>query len=300
MQNNKNHTKEFKSDKEGHKFTKEYKLRVVAYHEEHDKDLAETIEWVRIKHPCASNHIIRSWVDPVFAEKVRVRSNAANKKWQIKNPVKYEDYCKGRKFSEEYKSSVNEFYKNNNNSIAITIKHVRDQFPGTNTRTVKMWIDKEYAKKEYAKLKKYNQNWNNQNKDRVREYDRLRRAANPGKTLARIKERKKIDIGFRILENMRVYLYQQLKRAHGGIPIKKSQKTIEYIGCTRDELNEHLRKQYKLGMTDENYGSWHVDHIIPCSLFDLTDFEQAKKCFHYTNLQPLWAVENLKKSNNIL
>ena len=48
-------------------------------------------------------------------------------------------------------------------------------------------------------------------------------------------------------------------------------------------------------MTRKNYGLWHVDHIKPCFSFDLTDPEQQKICFHYTNLQPLWALENIKK-----
>ncbi len=65
---------------------------------------------------------------------------------------------------------------------------------------------------------------------------------------------------------------------------------------------EHLEKQFKEGMTWENHGlyGWHIDHIIPCASFDLTDLEQQKKCFHYTNLQPLWAKENLIKGVKIL
>lgn len=50
----------------------------------------------------------------------------------------------------------------------------------------------------------------------------------------------------------------------------------------------------------ENYGEWHIDHIIPCSAFNLEDREQALRCFHYTNLQPLWAQDNLSKSNKIM
>ena len=48
-------------------------------------------------------------------------------------------------------------------------------------------------------------------------------------------------------------------------------------------------------MTKENYGLWHVDHIIPCASFDLTDPKQQKICFHWSNLQPLKAIDNLKK-----
>jgi len=55
-------------------------------------------------------------------------------------------------------------------------------------------------------------------------------------------------------------------------------------------------------MTWENHGfdGWHVDHIKPCTSFDLTDLEQQKQCFHYTNLQPLWKKENFEKRDKIL
>ena len=58
---------------------------------------------------------------------------------------------------------------------------------------------------------------------------------------------------------------------------------------------EHIEKQFKPGMTWERYGEWHVDHIRPCASFDLTDPEQQTICFNYENLQPLWAIDNMKK-----
>lgn len=75
---------------------------------------------------------------------------------------------------------------------------------------------------------------------------------------------------------------------------------MELIGCELSTLKEHLESQFKPGMSWENYGDWHVDHIRPCSSFDLTKNEEQQKCFHYSNLQPLWAHENLKKSNFIV
>ena len=79
----------------------------------------------------------------------------------------------------------------------------------------------------------------------------------------------------------------------------KSKRTMELLGCTIDELWIHMESKFTEVMTKENYGKWHVDHIMPCASFDLTDPEQQAKCFHYTNLQPLWALDNIKKSNRV-
>jgi hypothetical protein len=70
---------------------------------------------------------------------------------------------------------------------------------------------------------------------------------------------------------------------------------MELIGCSIDKLWNHLESKFESWMTKENYGLWHVDHIIACAKFDLTRPEQQRTCFHYTNLQPLEAIENMRK-----
>lgn len=77
----------------------------------------------------------------------------------------------------------------------------------------------------------------------------------------------------------------------------KHHKTNNLIGCSVWECKKHIELQFKDGMSWDNYGlhGWHIDHIIPCASFDLKDPEQQKQCFHYTNLQPLWAKDNLSK-----
>lgn len=70
---------------------------------------------------------------------------------------------------------------------------------------------------------------------------------------------------------------------------------MELTGCELNVLKEFLESKFKQGMSWENHGEWHIDHIKPCCKFDLEDEEEQKKCFHYTNLQPLWAKENLSK-----
>ena len=81
----------------------------------------------------------------------------------------------------------------------------------------------------------------------------------------------------------------------------KKQKTIQYFGCTLDELKIHLQSKFKHGMNWNNYGPvWEVDHIVPCDSFDLTDDYQVRLCNHYTNLQPMLKHLNRRKSNKFI
>jgi hypothetical protein len=78
----------------------------------------------------------------------------------------------------------------------------------------------------------------------------------------------------------------------------KKNKTFEIVGCSPEFLKEHLEKQFVDGMSWENRAEWHIDHIIPLS--SAKTEEDALKLCHYTNLQPLWAEDNLRKSNKII
>lgn len=78
----------------------------------------------------------------------------------------------------------------------------------------------------------------------------------------------------------------------------KSESSLSLTGCNNwNELMLYLESKFQTGMSWDNMGDWHIDHIKPCSSFDLTKIEEQKKCFHYSNLQPLWAKDNLSKSN---
>ncbi len=76
--------------------------------------------------------------------------------------------------------------------------------------------------------------------------------------------------------------------------------TAQLIGCSIPELMAHLEKQFLPDMTWENRSHWHIDHKRPCASFDLTDPQQQRICFHYTNLRPLWAVDNIRKSAKVI
>ena len=111
-------------------------------------------------------------------------------------------------------------------------------------------------------------------------------------------KKRKTDVGF----NIRCNLSGRIRQALKSINVRKSNPTLKLLGCTIKELKSHLEKQFKSGMNWDNYGKfgWHIDHIRPCASFDLVKEDDQKKCFHYTNLQPLWMLENIKKSDKLL
>ena len=106
--------------------------------------------------------------------------------------------------------------------------------------------------------------------------------------------RRKTDRMFAIKKSLRSRMWQVLKRQ------KKSKSTMELTGCSLKELKKHLESKFEDGMDWNNYGVWHVDHIIPCANFDLSDPEQQKICFHYTNLQPMWGEHNMHKGGRLI
>lgn len=147
--------------------------------------------------------------------------------------------------------------------------------------------------KEEKKLKKAESDRKYREKmgDKLREKKRIYSRT---KGLELSKKRQKImmsDINFVTKKRLRGRIYVALKR---GV---KSLGTMELLGCTIDDFKNYFQSLFTEGMSWDKYmeGGIHIDHIIPCVKFDLTKEEEQKKCFHYTNLQPLWAIENLKK-----
>jgi len=115
------------------------------------------------------------------------------------------------------------------------------------------------------------------------------------KALEYEKKRKLIDPQYKMVKTLRSRLNSFLKNSK----IIKNKKTLDYIGCTQQELKIYLENLFIEGMSWENHGEWHIDHKYPLSKFDLTKEDEIYKAMHYTNLQPLWASENIKKSNKI-
>lgn len=94
-------------------------------------------------------------------------------------------------------------------------------------------------------------------------------------------------------------LIHSLRTRIGQFISNKSKPTAKLLGCSQEEFLRYLESKFKPGMTWSNYGrkGWHLDHIIPLSAFDLTDSHQLEQACHYSNIQPLWWIDNLRKSN---
>ena len=120
------------------------------------------------------------------------------------------------------------------------------------------------------------------------------------------RERYNNDPSFKI----RINLSSRLGRWLKSLDVKKKAKTMELVGCSKGFCKRHLEKQFyphpitgeKMTWNNHSNKGWHIDHIIPFESFkkeDLNDIELQKKIMHYTNLQPLWAEENLKKGGKV-
>jgi hypothetical protein len=139
---------------------------------------------------------------------------------------------------------------------------------------------KRYRENNKETLRDRHRKWREKNRQHLRAYKRLRRANNPHLVL---------------INRMRCRTWGALRR---GLS-QKSGKTLALIGCSATELVGWIESQFSEGMCWERIAEIHVDHIIPLSAFDLNDEEQQRAAFHYTNLRPMWALENKRKSDKI-
>lgn len=213
-----------------------------------------------------------------------------NKKYREANAEKIREYKKV--YQKEQYSKIRAYRIANAEKIKIQQKEYQEKYREEN---------KEYLLKQ---KKKYYR----ENKEILREKQKIYVQNNKGK-IQRYKNKwarfkTKTDPNFRLTMALRSRLTNALKRIQKAvlqanfetIKIQKADSTFNLIGCDLFFLKNHLEKGFDKNMNWANYGLyWHVDHIRPCASFDLTDHEQQRICFHYSNLQPLEAKENMRK-----
>ena len=205
------------------------------------------------------------------------------------------------KNKEKKKESSNQWYLKN--------KEKRKQYVLKNKekikKVIKLWylknkervneLGKQWCLKNKERKKETTKQWQLKNKEWRNEVSRQWRLKNKEHIRERNKKRRKNDSTYRLKINLKRRTLLALKGKH------KNANTMTLLGVTNIELVwKHLELTFKPGMTRENHGKWHIDHIRPCASFDLSKPEEQAKCFHYSNLQALWSHENLSKGSKIL
>ena len=161
----------------------------------------------------------------------------------------------------------------------------------------KKWRNKN---KEYLN-QKYNE-WYENNKEHRKEYLKEYRENNIEKIRKTKRDyernRKARDPLYKLISNFRTAIYQVLKESN----VDKNEHYFDVLPYSQEELIQHLENQFTDDLTWDNYGEWHLDHIIPISSFNIQEMgdEEFIKCWSLENLQPLWGEENIRKSNSIL
>ena len=186
-----------------------------------------------------------------------------------------------------YKEFVLSIEKRDKNGLyVIECKHCNSVFSSKNRR---LYCDqkcnnkahlKRHPEREKARAKKYRE----ANIEKIKDCSKEWRLKNKQK----IKEYQSIPNN-RIANNIRSRISRAVKR---GL---KCGSAIDSLGCSIEQLKLHLQSNFVNGMTWDNYGEWHIDHIVPLISFDLSNLEHFKVACHYTNLQPLWAKDNISK-----
>jgi hypothetical protein len=165
---------------------------------------------------------------------------------------------------------------------------------------------KEYREKNKERIKEYIKEYQEKNKEKLKEYQKEYKREYREKNKERIKERYKERTKEYQKEYFKSCPLRRLRRSirtsigqsitHQGYT--KKSRTYEILGCDFETFKKHIQMQFKKGMNWNNYGKWHLDHIYPVSL--ARDKKHLIELNHYTNFQPMWASENISKSNKII
>lgn len=122
-------------------------------------------------------------------------------------------------------------------------------------------------------------------------HNNIRRAKYKEKINKNQKKRYHNDINFKISSILRTRFSKILNNKK----LNKQNSILKYLNCSLDEFKIHIEKLFLPKMSWNNYGKWHLDHIIPTTAFDFSDIENLYICFNYLNFQPLWSKDNISK-----
>lgn len=210
-----------------------------------------------------------------WKERNREKVNATNRESYARNIEK--ERARNKRYREQNSEKVRArlaiYRAANKEKLKVESRErYREDVIRQRTRGRRRWETNKESMMAYRKL----------NRLKFREYYRLYN-----------RRRNASDIQFKLAARLRARIYAALKGE------TKSKKTLDLLGCSVEYFVYHLESKFTDGMTWEKIPLWHIDHIKPISSFDLTDPEQLAQACHYTNLQPLWASENIRKGNRL-
>jgi hypothetical protein len=237
--------------------------------------------------------------------------NIYNKKYIMKKCGKckvikeFDNFCKNKRYKDGFHDTCKQCRKQYNKENQDKVR----QYYLDNIESIKEY-NKKYIQNNIEKIKFYSKEYYNNpiNKQRKKEYfqeyisnpnNKLKQQIiikkwfknNPEYLKGYMKNRYNNDIEYKIKNNLRSRLYHAIR---GTIKFSSS---LKLLGCSIEDLKGYIYTKFLPEMSWENHGEiWEIDHIIGCTNFDLTNLEEQKKCFHYTNLQPLFKTTEIAKS----
>lgn len=209
----------------------------------------------------------------VYNEENKERFKDRNKKLRDKNKDKRKEY--------------NKIYHTENKE---RIREQKRSYIAANKELVKK-RQSEYYLRNKDRMKKLAKEYYENNKKQVKHYRKSYAKGNREKINKLARDYRNNNVNAKIAGLTRTRIRETLKLNNA----KKSNSSINLLGCSIEFLRQYIESKFTNGMTWENHGlyGWHIDHIKPCSSFNLLDADQQKLCFHYTNLQPLWATKEI-------
>ena len=203
------------------------------------------------------------------------------------NPTKICTKCKELK-------ALDQFYKNkrSNDGVVSSCRQCHKKWREENRDKIHNYSIKYYQENKEERIE-YSRTFRKNNPDKIREQNKEQKQKRKDKRNLYETNLRHQDPIYRLKVNIRSNIYHSFKRRDS----RKSDHTEKILGCDINFFVEYLKSKFTEGMCLENYGKWHIDHIVP--LKNANTKEDVYKLCHYTNLQPLWQEDNLKKRFNL-
>jgi hypothetical protein len=228
-------------------------------------------------------------------ERKQYNQDHREEKKQYKQDHKEEIKQYHRQYNQDHREEKKQYYQDHKEEI----KQYDKQYKQDHKEKRKQY-DKQYKQDHKEEIKQYHRQYYQDHKEERKQYDKQYNQDHreEKKQYDRQYENKKYktDTTFRLRRIISKAIRKSIKRNKNGY------HWGDLVGYTLDDLKQHLEKQFKDGMSWDNYGNWHIDHVIPQSWFKFKSYDdpEFKLCWCLGNLQPLWAKENISKNGNLV